>query len=289
MSDQVQYTNNHSLLQFQSCINAIKPLYKAFICSHFRRRRNVNHSKLTDVEVLSLMCLQELLGINTRLRFYYFVMNNDVISPNRMPEESRFNRICNRDGVVLQIIRFRLIEKYVHPRYSIIDSLPMPLCKYVRNTRATLLNRYANIGFKSTKKMYYYGFKGSFEVSDSGIVLTYTITKASIHDIKMVKTLVNEYPCRHILADEGYISKRLKEYLAKHGIWFWTPVRSNMKQYSYDDSLLRRLRRHIETVFSRLNQLFHIEHNTGRSLDGFQTRLEQALLVDTLLKLNILN
>ncbi|QBP18111.1 IS982 family transposase [Acetilactobacillus jinshanensis] len=289
MLDQVQYTNNHSLIQFQSCIHTIKPLYKAFISKNFRRRRNVNHSKLTDVEVIALLCLQALLGINARLRFYHFILDNGVISPNRMPEESRFNRICNRDGVILQIIRWQLIIRYVYPKYSIIDSLPMPLCKYVRNTRATLLNRYANIGFKSTKKMYYYGFKGSFEVSDSGIVLAYTITKASIHDIKMVKTLVDEFPCQHILADEGYISKALKADLAKHGIWFWTPLRSNMKQYSYDDSLLRRLRRHIETVFSRLNQLFHIEHNTGRSLNGFQTRLEQALLVDTLLKLKILN
>ena len=116
--------------------------------------------------------------------------------------------------------------------------------------------------------------------------MAYTLTKASLHDIKMVRTLISQYPCQAILADEGYISKSLKSYLAKRGIWFWTPRRSNMTPYSYDDSLLRRLRRRIETVFSGLESLFDIENNYGRSLAGFQTRLEQCLLVDTLRKIN---
>ena len=50
--------------------------------------------------------------------------------------------------------------------------------------------------------------------------------------------------------------------------------------------LLIRDRRQIETVFSRWENIFDPERNRVCSLDGFQTRTEQCLLVDTLKQIN---
>jgi len=50
--------------------------------------------------------------------------------------------------------------------------------------------------------------------------------------------------------------------------------------------LLTRDRRQIETVFSRWGNIFDLERNRARSLDGFQTRIEQCLLVDILKQIN---
>ena len=65
-------------------------------------------------------------------------------------------------------------------------------------------------------------------MTNQGIPVAYTITKASIHDINMVTTLIDQYSCSHILADAGYLSKKLKISLVRLGVDFWTPKRKNM-------------------------------------------------------------
>ncbi|RWZ42512.1 hypothetical protein EQG69_09835 [Levilactobacillus brevis] len=90
-------------------------------------------------------------------------------------------------------------------------------------------------------------------------------------------------PCTHILADGGYLSNRLKErLLTVYGIRLWTPVRKNMKQPKEDVSLLKNLRRHIETVFNNLNTVGHFEHLGIRTLKGLGIRIESMLLWQTI-------
>ena len=97
---------------------------------------------------------------------------------------------------------------------------------------------------------------------------------------------MDEYSCPHVLADAGYLSKKLKLRLACMGVDFWTPKRKNMLKDGTNSRLLTRDRRRIETVFSRWGDTFDLERNRARSLDGFQTRIEQCLLVDTLKQIN---
>lgn len=116
--------------------------------------------------------------------------------------------------------------------------------------------------------------------------MAYAITKASIHDVRLVKNLINQYFSAKILADSGYISQALHTDLKQKGIRFWTPYRKNMKQRSSDETLLKRKRCRLETVFSQLCCLFNIEHSPARSYLGFQARLEQCLFIDTWIKIN---
>lgn len=59
-----------------------------------------------------------------------------------------------------------------------------------------------------------------------------------------------------------------------------------MTQPNLDDSLLKRRRRMIETLFSQWQTAFDVEHNRGRSNRGFKSRLEQFLFVDTWQRIN---
>ena len=54
-----------------------------------------------------------------------------------------------------------------------------------------------------------------------------------------------------------------------------------MPQSRQNSTLLKRQRRMIETLFSKWQVLFQVEHNRGRCLRGFKSRLEQLLFVDT--------
>ena len=274
-------------VQLYKWYKILKPLYDAYDPDSFRNRRNAACSKLDDVTILCLLCWQVCLKITVQTRYYQF-LSQCVFSKNQLPERSRFNRICRNALKPLQWIREGLLRDNLPiPVYTIIDSIPMPLCLPVRNLSAKALKEYANIGYNATKKQHYYGLKGSFEVNEKGIVLAYELSAASVHDLNMVEPLLNKYSCHMVLADQGYISRELKEKLAKKNIYFWTPLRKNMEGYEKENSpYLKRKRRYIECVFSKLNNLFSIEEIRVRTLSGFISRLEQCLLVYTIQKLN---
>ena len=77
--------------------------------------------------------------------------------------------------------------------------------------------------------------------------------------------------------------KEFQKKLEKEGIWFWTPSRKNMKEKKQENSkFLKKKRKYIETVFSKLVNLFDIERIRVQSILGFRLRLEQCLLVYTI-------
>ncbi|RXF48687.1 IS982 family transposase, partial [Lactobacillus crispatus] len=83
-------------------------------------------------------------------------------------------------------------------QFLIIDSFPVPVCQPIRNYRAKIFRGYANIGYKATKKIYFYGFKVHAIVSDDGSILDYVVTKASVHDAKeTVELLENAHPSNY--------------------------------------------------------------------------------------------
>ena len=127
--------------------------------------------------------------------------------------------------------------------------------------------------YNSTKKFYYYGFKGHFAVAQGGYVLGYVITKASIHDAKEAKELIlSARPEGHfILGDEGYMGKRLHDTLKIDGYILRTPYWKNMKDAKqHNKRELMAIRRTIESVSSVL-KYYGIE-NTCKKYRWFPTK-----------------
>jgi hypothetical protein len=63
---------------------------------------------------------------------------------------------------------------------SIIDSFPITLCQPVRNFKSEVLRGYVDIGYNATKDLYYYSCKRHALVSETGYVIDYVITPASM-------------------------------------------------------------------------------------------------------------
>ncbi|EOQ09097.1 hypothetical protein IKC_06130 [Bacillus cereus VD184] len=162
---------------------------------------------------------------------------------------------------------------------AIVDSFPSPFCKEIRNCRAKVLGSITEIGYNSTKEMYYYGVKISAAVTESGFPIAYVVSSPKIHDVQLLETLVNEAPISNILGDKGYISGSIQEKIARKGVTVTTPLRKNMKDADkINDTLLGKRRKKIETVFSSLERL-GIQDFRSRSILGFESRLESILLV----------
>ncbi|TDM85668.1 IS982 family transposase, partial [Lactobacillus crispatus] len=145
---------------------------------------------------------------------------------------------------------------------------------------AKIFRGYANFCYQATTKLYFSGFNGHAIVSDDGSILDYVVTKASVHDAKeTVELLENAHPSNYyLLGDEGYLGKELHQQLKQMGYELWTPYRKNMTgAKKHNDHQLMAIRRTIESDFSLLIY-YNAENNRARSLIGFQSRLEIAIL-----------
>lgn len=243
----------------------------------FLDRRNVANTKLSDATILTLILLQVYLGITSQAKFYRLVK---VLLPHlELINLSRFNRRSRQLLPVIQRIRLALAKRAECSDVAIIDSFPLRLCQNIRNRRVKIFTPYANIGFNATKRIWFYGFKVHVVMDLDGLILNYVVTKASVHDAKEAPELIQNCPCPYILADVGYVGRKLVRYFRQLGYYLWTPYRSNMKGAKVHNSRhLKKLRRRIESCFSSLDQ-YKVEENITRSLTGFQARLELIFLI----------
>ena len=264
---------SHHLQVSFSRLNIIRRcLYKLYAPDELKHRRNINQCKISDSSILTMLIWQTSLGIESQRRFCEKLVNLS---------HSRFNRRARMLLPLIYLIRHALNEEVdLSGDILIIDSFPVPVCQPVRNHRVKIFRGYADIGYKATKKIYYYGFKVHAIVSDDGYLLDYVVTKASVHDAKeATELIVNAHPKNHyLLGDEGYLGKDLHQRLEQIGYKLWTPYRKNMKNASkHNKHYLMALRRTIESDFSLLSY-YNAENNRARSLTGFQERLEVAVL-----------
>lgn len=230
---------------------------------------------MSDVDILVLMLLQSEVGIKSQRKFYRMYQ---LFSKSNRLERSRFNRRCRYLRPLLQLIRQRL-NQCDFQELVIIDSFPMLLCQPIRNSRAKLLRGIANIGFNASKQMWFYGFKVHMAVTESGYILNYIVTPASVHDIQATKELLDGLGFPYVLADLGYLSENLRQDLERSGVTLWTPLRKNMpKAREHNNEKILAIRRTIETRFSTLCSEFDIEHPSATSLNGIQLEIERMIL-----------
>ena len=259
-------------VEFRTLSKICKKLYYKYAPSRLTDRRNASLVKVPDYEIIALLVWQAEEGISSQRRF---ARCWGLCGLSR----SRFNRRARALlGLTAQIVNDLKSRVNLSDQYMIIDSLPMPLCQPIINLRAKVFEGTTNIGYNSTKKFYYYGFKG--HLSQDGYVLGYVITKASIHDAKEAEELIfsTRSEGHFILGDEGYIGKRLHDALKIDGYILWAPYRKNMKgAKQHNKRELMAIRRTIDSVFSVL-KYYGIENILARSVDGFQQTVEIIVL-----------
>ena len=264
--------SHHLQVSFARLNVICRSLYKLCAPDELKYRKNIDQVKLSDSSILAMLIWQTEIGIESQRRFCKFFVGLS---------HSRFNR---RARMLLPLMR-RICQAWNQEvktagEFLIIDSFPVPVCQPIRNYRVKIFRGIADIGYKATKKIYYYGFKVHALVSDDGYVLDYAVTRASVHDAKeTVELMINAHPINHyLLGDEGYLGKDSATELKGMGYVLWTPYRRNMEgTKKHNDHQLMAIRRTIESDFSLLSY-YNAENNRARSLAGFQQRLEIAIL-----------
>lgn len=175
--------SHHLQVSFKQLILICHRLYCEFAPRKLSKRRNVDKCKIYDSTILAMLIWQAKIGIESQRRFCESFCK-DI-------SRSRFNRRAKQLLPLIYLIRRELSQEIdLTGRFIIVDSFPVPVCQSIRNRRVKIFRGYADIGYKATKRIYYYGFKVHALVSDDGYILNYIVTKASVHDAREAPELV---------------------------------------------------------------------------------------------------
>ncbi len=146
----------------------------------------------------------------------------------------------------------------------IADSTKLAVCKNARISRNRTFKGLAARG-RSTMG-WFFGFKLHVVMNHRGELMAVKITPGNTDDRAPLVAMVAGLEGK-LLADKGYISKKLFTRLWQQGLHLLTGIRKNMKNYLMPlfDKLLLRKRFIIETLFDKLKSDMGLEHTRHRS------------------------
>lgn len=146
----------------------------------------------------------------------------------------------------------------------IADSTKLAVCANPRISRNRTFNGLAERG-RSTMG-WFFGFKLHVVINHKGELMAVKITPGNTDDREPLANMVEGLKGK-LLADKGYISKKLFDKLWENGLHLITGIRKNMKNYLMPlmDKLLLRKRFIVETLFDKLKSDMGLEHTRHRS------------------------
>lgn len=285
----LKFQDNYTILTatFEDFIllayTVIDDLYQQFVPASVSQRRNAGTAKMSDSEIITLSICGELMGIDSENAWYSFVKRNYCHLFPRLCSRTRFNRTRRALLQVTELLRQKLAWSFPIPtsRYFVIDSFPLPVCKFgrARYCRSFRVNG-ADYGKCPSKKETYFGFKVHALITLEGYITAFEITPASVDDRRGLRDLAENRLGLIILGDKGYTGELLFDDMQRKGICLMSLKPSNYKKNWSKDirQLIFRFRRRVETVFSQLSEQLNAEKVTAKSFRGLCTRLQNKVL-----------
>ena len=261
----------------------IDDLYQQHAPRSVLNRRHVNNAKLSDSEIITISICGELLGIDSENAWFSFVKKNYKHLFPKIGSRSRFNRTRRALFQTTELLRQKLLSVFSMPysQYFIVDSFPLPVCKFGRARYSHTFRGYgADYGKCASKKETYFGYKVHAMITLEGFITAFEITPASTDDREGLRDMTDGLSGITILGDKGYVGENFHDEMKEQGICLMSLKRSNSKN-DWPKSvrqLIFRLRRRVETVFSQLSEQLNAERVLAKSFQGLCTRLVNKIL-----------
>ena len=173
-----------------------------------------------------------------------------------------------------------------------VDSLPVPVCDNIRIRRCRIYpleeghdddgtpKKKSFRGYIASKRRYFYGLRVHLVVTGAGEPVEFSLAAGSEPDIAVFKDLDLDLPEGSIIcADKAYTDYDYEDLLEEVGLHLKAQRKKNSKRPmpAWEEFLGKPIRQYIETVFSRLTDLFakKIHAVTPR---GFELKIVWFLL-----------
>lgn len=250
----------------------------------------------SDLEVIALSITAEAFSIDSE---NYLFKRLNAECPEAIPNlitRRQYNQRRKKTMQLGEYIRQSMAKAIDGGEFVFsIDSKPVKVCQNARAGRCQIgkddIEHAPSWGYCASQNMYYYGYKLHALCGISGVIHSYDMTAANVHDLQYLKDVHWEYHDCMILGDKGYLSAPVQLNLFETAnITLDVPYRLNQKNWTAPSWAYRRFRKRIETVFSQLNDHLMMIRNYAKKTSGIFTRMAAKVAAFTLLQyFNFLN
>ncbi len=168
------------------------------------------------------------------------------------------------------------------PEVSLIDSFPVPVCRFARAYRCRVLAEESAFGHDEMGKQTFYGLRAHLHVAWPGVIVGVELAPADAHDLHLAEEMLEEARRKGwVLGDRNYRSPRLAEHLDERGIRLLAPHKSKKGEKKPWPRWLVQKRRRIETVISQLAERFRAKKVWARDRWHLTSRWLRKVLSHT--------
>jgi hypothetical protein len=239
---------------------------------------------LADSEVLTMEVVGEFLGMNHDVAIYrYFRREHpDWFPALRQVHRTTFTRQAANLWAVKEQLWRRLLDRVAYdPTLALVDSVPVPVCRFGRAYGCRRFRGQAAFGRDPGSKATFYGFRDHLRVHWPGVVTAISVAPANVHDLEVVPELVDG-AVGQVLGDRNYWAPKLTAELASAGIRPLVPFKKHASDSDPAGSRrLARLRWRIETVAAQFVDRFHLKRLWARDVWHLTSRLLRQVLSHT--------
>jgi hypothetical protein len=205
------------------------------------------------------------------------------------PTLARLHRTCfTRQAANLWKLKERLWQFFVSrtahdPAFALVDSFPLPVCRFARAPRCKRFRGDAAFGKDIVARQTFFGFRVHMQVAWPDLITGFSLAPGNQQELSLVPELCEDYQGT-LLGNRNYWSPPLKQELARRGVRLLAPFRSKKRDpHSRTSRLMSRLRYRIDTLFGQLCQRFSIKGVWARDNWHLWSRLLRVVLSHTLL------
>lgn len=255
-----------------------------FVCETFphRLRQRGPAPVLADSEVLTIEAVGEFLGLDTdQERHIYFRRHFGHLFPGLWRvHRTTFLRQAANVWAVKHALWQHLVAATRHDAdLTLIDSLPVPVCRFARAYRCRSFAGLANFGHDALAHQTYYGLRLHLGITWPGGIIAATLAPANAADCAVAPQLLAGLT-GWALGDGAYGSPALRADLAADGLALLAPPRG--AQAAPWPRWLVHTRRRIETVLSQLTERYHAKRTRARDVWHLMARWLRKLVSHTI-------
>ena len=254
------------------------------LCRGRKLRQRGPAPVLADSEVLTVEAMGEFLGLDTDRGLHaYFRRHFGHLFPGlRAVHRTTFARQAANLWAVKQALWQQLAAATRHdPALALVDSLPVPACRFARAHRCRSFRGFAAFGYDALAHQTYYGFRLHLRVAWPGVITAAALAPANEADRAVAPQLLAGL-AGWALGDKGYWSPALRAELAPAGLDLIAPRRGRRSGVSRWPAWLVQTRRRIETVLSQLTERLHAKRTRARDEWHLMARWLRKLVSHTL-------
>jgi hypothetical protein len=250
-----------------------------------RLRQRGPAPRLSDSEVLTMEVVGAFLGIEEDQALYrYFrdCWHDDFPLLATVHRTTFVRQAANLWQVKARLWHALLSTLPLDPGCSIVDSFPLPVCRFSRAKRCRRFRGEAAFGKDAIARQMFYGFKLHVRLGWPGILASCCLAPANVPETD-VAPLLAEGIDGLLVGDRGYWSPRLRAELAWDGIELVAPFGSAKHDpWPRRSAEISRLRERIESIFGQLVSRWKVKVVRARDRWHLTNRLLRAFLGHTL-------